>query len=331
MITVEDLSKNYNGFTAVDKVSFNIKKGEIVGLLGHNGAGKTTIMKMLTGYLEPCDGTVVIDRLNTHEHRSLIQSKVGYLPENCPLYPEMTIIDYLEYAAQLHGVPNSLQNESVRTALNHTGLTDKASQLISTLSRGYRQRVGVAQAILHTPTVLILDEPTNGLDPSQIRHMRTLIKKLAENATIILSTHILQEVHAVCDRVIIINNGKLSLDSGLKELQNSSRLLITTNASPENVQTLFQDMQSLQSIAHIGGERMRYRYALEFTGTNKLDLEEKDVITSEATALVAKKLIQMDYKLFELHHEKRDLEAVFRDIESIGAKSDKKQEGGLNG
>ena len=213
MIEVRELSRSYGGLQAVSGVSFDIDHGEIVGLLGHNGAGKTTIMKMLTGYLEPSSGSIRIDGLDLAEQRRAVQRRVGYLPENCPLYPEQTVLDALEYQAVLHGIPNSERPAAIRQAVGRTALQAKAGALVATLSRGYRQRLGVAQAILHGPKILILDEPTNGLDPTQIQHMRGLIQELARDATVIVSTHVLQEVEAVCSRVLIMSGGRLALDS----------------------------------------------------------------------------------------------------------------------
>ena len=212
MIVAKNLTRNYGAVTAVDDVSLKIEAGEIVGLLGHNGAGKTTIMKMLTGFLEPTAGSVEINGHDMESARSLAQSCVGYLPENCPLYPEMSVVEFLDYAAELKGVSDDDRPKAIKEAIAATELGDKAMEPISSLSRGYRQRIGVAQAILHKPNIVILDEPTNGLDPSQIKHMRDLIKRLAENATVILSTHILQEVAAVCGRVIVVNRGRVALD-----------------------------------------------------------------------------------------------------------------------
>ena len=208
MIRVDALTRTYGDLTAVDQVSFEIGTGEIVGLLGHNGAGKTTIMKMLTGYLEPTGGSIEIDGLDINTERQAVQQRIGYLPENDPLYYEMTVIDYLDYAATLHGVPDAERFDRIREAIVKTELSSRATDTIGTLSRGFCQRVGVAQAILHHPRLLILDEPTNGLDPTQVQHMRDLIRVLAEHATVILSTHILQEVQAVCSRVIIIHDGR---------------------------------------------------------------------------------------------------------------------------
>ena len=233
MIKAEQLTRRYGDFLAVDRVDFTIDQGEIVGLLGHNGAGKTTIMKMLTGYLEPSSGRVLVDGVDVAEQPKVVQRSLGYLSESLPLYPEMTVVDYLEYAAELRGVAPNDQATAVREAIEATELEVKAFDAIHTLSRGYRQRVGVAQAILHKPRFLVLDEPTNGLDPSQTQHMRELIRRLAANATIVLSTHIMQEVNAVCDRAMILRNGRLVLDESLAELKRSERLLVGTDAEPE--------------------------------------------------------------------------------------------------
>jgi ABC-2 type transport system ATP-binding protein len=226
MIHVEHLTRRYGEFTAVNDVSFSIGKGEVVGLLGHNGAGKTTIMKMITGFLEPTQGRIEVDGLPIETQRDAIQSRMGYLPENCPLWPEMTVIDYLTYQAGLHGILPHQRQAAVARAIGRTALKDKAKAPIHTLSRGYRQRVGVAQAILHDPAIVILDEPTNGLDPTQIFHMRNLISELAENATVLVSTHILQEVQAVCQRVLILRSGRLVVDADLDTLQQSHALVV---------------------------------------------------------------------------------------------------------
>ncbi len=229
MIQVSRLSRHYGNFKAVDDVSFEIGQGEIVGLLGHNGAGKTTIMKMITGFLEATAGSIEVDGLFIGPDTRKIQKRIGYLPENCPAWPEMTVIEYLEYQAKLHDIPKEHQREAVTRAIRRTALQEKAMPTIHTLSRGYRQRVGVAQAILHDPDIIILDEPTNGLDPTQILQMRDLIRKLAQNATVILSTHILQEVQAVCDRVLIMRNGQMLIDSRLTDLQSRQRLLLAVD------------------------------------------------------------------------------------------------------
>ena len=186
MIHVDHLFRTYGPLKAVDDVSFSIAPGEIVGLLGHNGAGKTTIMKMMTGFLEPTAGTIKVDQLEMATDRSAIQALIGYLPENCPLYLEMTVAGYLEYLAALHGIGTVIRwARCSARPWNGQRSMDKAGQTIGTLSRGYRQRVGVAQAILHRPRIVVLDEPTNGLDPTQIQHMRSLIRELSKEATLI--------------------------------------------------------------------------------------------------------------------------------------------------
>lgn len=304
MIKVEALTRTYGSFTAVDRVSFEIGQGEIVGLLGHNGAGKTTIMKMLTGYLEPTEGRIEIDGLDIEQNREAIQRKIGYLPENCPVYPEMTVIDYLDYAAALHGLPENLRIERVREAIRKTELEPKATQPINTLSRGYRQRTGVAQAILHNPSILILDEPTNGLDPTQIQHMRDLILALAKQATVILSTHILQEVQAICDRVIIVRNGQLALDSRMDELRSGNRLLVSVDSAPDKAKPIFNSVNGVESVELLGNDGARYRYALA------LSRQSDD----EAAPAVSRALLDGGCKLYMLQPERRDLETVFGDI-----------------
>ncbi len=305
MIRVEEMIRTYGDLTAVDKVSFEIGQGEIVGLLGHNGAGKTTIMKMLTGYLEPTAGFIEIDGLDIANHRKAVQQRIGYLPENDPLYPEMTVIDYLDYAAELHGVAADKRIESIWNALERTGLTDRAVDRIGTLSRGYRQRVGVAQAIIHNPRLLILDEPTNGLDPTQVQQMRELILSLAHNATVILSTHILQEVQAICNRVIIIRNGRKALDATMDELRAGKRLLVSVDAAPEKILGLFESLEGVKSVETLSTTGIEHRYAL--------DLEQQEAVHQTAPEL-ATRVTAEGVKLYTLQPEIRNLETIFGEI-----------------
>ncbi len=316
MIETKGLTRKYGNFTAVDNVSFNIAPGEIIGLLGHNGAGKTTIMKMLTGFLEPTAGTILINGMNMAERRPAIQAKIGYLPENCPLYPEMTVIDYLEYAAGLRGVADSEKNQSVRRVIERAGLREKAGQSINTLSRGYRQRVGVAQAILNNPEILILDEPTNGLDPSQIQHMRTLVREFGHNSTVIISTHILQEVEAVCDRVLIIRAGRLALDSTLQGLRDSHRLLLSIDKGLDNACGRLSQIKGISGVERISGNGAREEYALS------IDNSVAGAEVGELAPLVAKTVIEQGGKLYALHPETRDLETVFREINAADGVSE---------
>ncbi|MCF8292733.1 MAG: ATP-binding cassette domain-containing protein [Chitinophagaceae bacterium] len=217
-VRVENLTKVYGEQTVVDAISFTIKKGEIVGFLGPNGAGKSTTMKMITGYIPVtagkafvCDDEVATNVLNT-------QRRIGYLPESNPLYMEMYVKEYLSFLASVHHVADA--EKKINDIIEHTGLKVEEKKKIGALSKGYKQRVGIAQAMLHNPEVLILDEPTSGLDPNQIIEIRDLIKKFGKEKTIILSTHIMQEVEAMCDRVIIINKGKIVADDTLIGLQN---------------------------------------------------------------------------------------------------------------
>jgi ABC-2 type transport system ATP-binding protein len=300
MIQVEHLTRRYGELTAVDDVSFHIGAGEVVGLLGHNGAGKTTIMKMLTGFLEPTAGTLRIDNLRIGEDTRAIQNRIGYLPENCPLYPEMTVIDYLDYQAGLHGVPEYKRARAVARVIRRTALREKATDTIQTLSRGYRQRVGVAQAILHEPAIAILDEPTNGLDPTQIMHMRELIRELAQQSTVIVSTHILQEVQAVCERVLILRAGKLVLDSRLDALQSGRRLLVSVDG---DATAALAKIDGVTVVEERGRANGRWIYAL--------------AANDESAPAVAAALQAAGRKLYVLQPEHRDLETVFAEINAI--------------
>ena len=224
MIEVQPLTNRYGPVTAVDDVSFKAERGEILGFLGPNGAGKTTTMRILTGFLPATDGTAKIDGHDIFEDPLAARRAVGYLPESPPLYPEMDVAGYLTYVAKIKDVPRKQRREAVERAMQRCGLADVRRRVIGALSKGYRQRVGIAQAIVHDPAVLILDEPTVGLDPIQIREIRDLIRDLAaprEGArghTIVLSTHILAEVEAICRRVIIINRGRKVVDTPLADL-----------------------------------------------------------------------------------------------------------------
>ena len=209
MIEVQHLTKRYGPFTAVDDVSFRVERGEILGFLGPNGAGKTTTMRVLTGYMPPTEGKAIVAGYDVFTQPIDAKRRTGYLPETPPLYPEMTVRDYLTFVAKIKGVPRSERKARVETVMERTRVADMARRHCLKLSKGYRQRVGLAQAILHNPEVLILDEPTAGLDPKQIIETRELIKELAGDHTIILSTHILPEVSQTCQRVVIINKGRV--------------------------------------------------------------------------------------------------------------------------
>ncbi|NRA09743.1 MAG: ABC transporter ATP-binding protein [Myxococcales bacterium] len=230
MIEVEDLSKRYGDVLAVDALSFSVARGEVVGFLGPNGAGKTTTMRMLTGFLPPSDGTAQIAGHDILEDSRAARRAVGYLPETPPLYPEMRVEDYLAYVAAIRDVPRRARDEKVSRAIERCALKEKRSHVIGTLSKGFKQRVGIAQAIVHDPPVLILDEPTAGLDPNQIREIRDLIAELTSadaeaRQTVILSSHILAEVRTICGRVVMINEGRKTVDASIEELTRDGQSL----------------------------------------------------------------------------------------------------------
>lgn len=218
MIQVSHLTKMYGPRTAVDDLSFHAQKGEIIGFLGPNGAGKSTTMKILTGFMPATSGKAIVAGHDVFEQPLEVKRNVGYLPENPPVYPEMTVRDYVEYAARLHGVAKSSLKSAVDTSIEKTSLGDVKNRLIGNLSKGYRQRVGLAQALVHNPKVLILDEPTVGLDPKQIIEIRQLIKSLGGEHTVILSSHILPEVTATCQRIIVINKGRIVAEDSIEQL-----------------------------------------------------------------------------------------------------------------
>jgi len=301
MIRINKLSRYYGNFKAVDGVSFEIQQGEVVGLLGHNGAGKTTIMKMITGFLEATSGTIEIDSLFIGDDTQNIQKRIGYLPENCPAWPEMTVIDYLEYQACLHDIPENHRQEAVARAIHRTTLKEKAMDVIQTLSRGYRQRVGVAQAILHAPDIIILDEPTNGLDPTQILQMRALIHELAQSATVIISTHILQEVQAVCDRVLIMRNGQMVIDSRLADLQSGQRLQVAVNN--KNAASYLNKIDGITGVETCGNSSNTHRFTLD-----------GDVNIAPA---VAAAIYEAGDKLYILQPETRNLETLFAEVNAV--------------
>ena len=248
MIKVSNLSKKYVGKPAVDNISFNVESGEIVGFLGPNGAGKTTTIRMLTGYIPPTSGTALIGGYDIFLNSLIAKQKIGYMPENVPLYDDMRVREYLFFRAELKGLRGQDVRKHMNEALELCSIKDIKSQMISSLSKGFRQRVGLADALINKPPLLILDEPTNGLDPSQIRSFRELIKELAENHTILISTHILSEVELTCDRVLIINKGRMIGNNTPSEL--SEKIKSSTTISLE---LKSQDHDIRDTISNISG------------------------------------------------------------------------------
>lgn len=234
-IEVKKLSKYYQEQLALDEVSFKVNSGEIVGFLGPNGAGKSTTMKIISCFIKPSSGNVLVNGVSIHEDEIAVKNKIGYLPENNPLYEDMYVKESIAFIAQIHKVDNVIN--SVEEVIEKVGLSKEAHKKIGQLSKGYQQRVGIAQAIVHDPEVLILDEPTSGLDPNQLEDIRVLIKELGKNKTVILSTHIMQEVESICDRIVVINNGKIVADRNLEKNSETP----TNNAKEQLVLVEFEN------------------------------------------------------------------------------------------
>ncbi|MFA5011998.1 MAG: ATP-binding cassette domain-containing protein [Ignavibacteria bacterium] len=309
-IKVENLSKYYGQQQAVKNISFEIKSGEVVGFLGPNGAGKSTTMKMITTYLTPNEGAINVDGIDTNEDALSVRKKIGYLPEQNPLYNDMNVIDYLNYAAELQSVPKDEMPEAVKKMVKVCGLEEVKHKDIGELSKGYKQRVGLAQAMIHNPDVLLLDEPTSGLDPNQIIEIRKLIKDLGKHKTLMLSTHILQEVQATCDRVIIINNGEIVADGTTDSLQRSFQgqlaIKLYLKKDPrfgkEKVVAALEEIKNVEKVRVLGDtDKM---WMIDLTASKGIDVREE----------IFRKIVSMDMVLLELHQEETSLEDIFRKL-----------------
>ncbi|MBK8193653.1 MAG: gliding motility-associated ABC transporter ATP-binding subunit GldA [Lewinellaceae bacterium] len=297
-VKVANLVKIYETQRAVDDVSFEARKGEVLGFLGPNGAGKTTTMKIITGYLPQSGGTAEVCGFDVTDRPMEARARVGYLPEHNPLYRDMYVREYLAFTAGIHRVPNARRR--VDEMVERTGLSSHRHKQIGELSKGYRQRVGLAQAMLHDPEVLILDEPTSGLDPNQIVEIRQLIRDLGKEKTVILSTHILGEVEAVCDRAIIINKGKLVANAPIAELkqQFSGQSIVTAEFAESADRALMLKIRNVQAVKNLGKNRWELRAAAEH-----------DIRASVFAFAVAQKLT-----LLELRKETYSVEEVFQQL-----------------
>jgi ABC-2 type transport system ATP-binding protein len=302
MIEITDLKKSYGQVQALRGVSFAIAPGQIVGLLGPNGAGKTTIIKVITGYLQPDAGSVVVDGLDVLSHTREVQARIGYLPENAPLYPELSVQAYLTMIANLRQIPAARQRERISDAVYATGLTEHLTRPIGELSKGYRQRVGLAQAILHQPKLLILDEPTVGLDPTQIVEIRRLIRRLAKHATVLFSSHILSEVEALCDRAIILINGLVKADARLADLEVTADAVLVLAARTDGVDRALRSLSGVRGIesARTADGSVAYRV-----------LGMGDVDLCPAIYDLAR---QGNWPLRELRRDVKTLESVFNHL-----------------
>jgi ABC-2 type transport system ATP-binding protein len=252
-IRIENLTKKFGGQRAVDNISFEVKTGEILGFLGPNGAGKTTTMRIITNYLVAAEGEVFIGGKSIKDNAEELKKHIGYLPENNPLYPDMPVIDYLEFVALIQGIPKEKITERIIEMVRICGLNSEKHKKIGELSKGFRQRVGLAQAMIHDPEILILDEPTSGLDPNQIAEIRKLIRELGREKTVILCTHILPEVEATCDRILIINRGKIVADGTPENLRKQAKgqeilMIRIEDGTPDGI---FQALQGLTTVAMV--------------------------------------------------------------------------------
>ncbi len=303
MIKVQNLSRYYNDFLAVDDVSFEIGEGEIVGLLGHNGAGKTTIMKMLTTLLEPSSGVITIDNIDISKDPLAVKKLLGFLPENCPTYQELTVIEYLSFMGELKGLKDKQLDQSLKEVIKKTSIEKHILSPINTLSKGFRQRVGLAQAILGNPKILILDEPTNGLDPEQIHETRKLIKELSKTTTIILSTHILQEVEAVCNRVLIMSNGKLVKDESLSSLKKVDSIILRTRYDEKFFKELAKTIAIKKEILVLDENDNFFKCQVFTPNTTDSDLGK-----------IVNLLESMHLPIFEIYLKENSLDTIFKEV-----------------
>ena len=301
LISIEHLSRHYGHIHAVEDISFEVKRGEVLGFLGPNGAGKSTTMQILTGNLSPSAGQVRINGYDILDQPRLAKAELGYLPETPPIYRELTVYEYLLYCARLNKIPKNQFRSAINSAMERCGLTETSKRLIGNLSKGYQQRVGIAQAIIHSPAVVILDEPTVGLDPIQIREIRSLIKELSDEHSVILSTHILPEVQSVCNKVQIINKGKLVLNESIDDLNQQMQ--------SDNIIIAFRQPPGIQALESIGGVAQ----------VNRIDDEHFEIHIEPAndpTDKIVKMSADQNWHLYELSPQRRSLEEIFMDITS---------------
>ena len=307
MIHVENLTKYFNEFCAVDHINFDVRKGEILGILGPNGAGKTTTLRMITGFLSPSDGKIQIKDFSIQDHPIEIKKIMGYLPESAPLYHDMMVYDYLNYVADIREIQASEKLAHIRQLASLCGLNEVMHKTIDELSKGYKQRVGLAHAMMNDPEILILDEPTSGLDPNQIIEIREIIKNIGKEKTVILSTHILSEAEATCDRIVIIHQGKIAIDDtteNLKQTAGNTQIisLCLQGASYEDVKTLMSNIDGIRQTEKIEGDGSVIRVRAMCEGGKDLRPE------------LYKQIKKTDWTLLEFVRETQNLENIFREL-----------------
>lgn len=314
MIEVKNLVKKYGDHLAVDHLSFHVEKGQIYGFLGPNGAGKSTTMNIMTGYIASTDGEVIINGHNILEEPEEAKKCIGYLPEQPPLYFDMTVKEYLKFAAELKKVPRDRRENQIKDVMKMVGITNMQERLIKNLSKGYRQRVGLAQAILGYPEIIILDEPTVGLDPKQIIEIRELIRKLAKNHTIILSSHILSEVSEVCDYILIINNGKLvasdTTDNLEKMTMGSNTLELSVKGDRERLKNILDQMEEIREVEWVKSEEQDL-VSLKITTDENTDVREK----------IFYKMAEKQMPIMDMHSTKISLEDIFLELTDSAKKN----------
>jgi len=307
MIHVESLTKYYNDLCAVDQISFDISKGEIMGLLGPNGAGKTTTLQILTGFLRPTSGNIRVKDYSIDEDSLQIKKLLGYLPESAPLYHDMLVYDYLDYVANLRRIDSLKKISRIRHLSDLCGIREVMHKTINELSKGFKQRVGLAHAMMDDPEILVLDEPTSGLDPNQIIEIRDIIKQIGKEKTVILSTHILSEAEATCDRIVIINKGKIVANDTTQALKQSASGNNLISISLQNAE--FESVkQQLTSISQVSG------IAQVSDDNGILNLKLTCMSSADIRADIYKKVRQTDWILIEMHQETQTLENIFREL-----------------
>ncbi len=304
MVSIRKLSRYYGETCAVDKLSIDIPHGQILGLLGPNGAGKTTTLRILTGYLQPSSGTVLVDGIDVRENPLEVKKNIGYLPESSPIYPEMIVFDYLFFIAEMRGIEKNKQLGRIKELAKICSLTDVMHKTVGNLSKGYKQRVGLALALMGDPDILVLDEPTSGLDPNQIVEIRSIIKEIGKTKTIIFSTHILSEAEATCDRVIIINKGKLAADGTADMLKsdkskNQFISLILQDAEQSAVEKVFSKLKQIIDIQIIQSSDSM---SIQLTCNEDIRVE------------LYKSIRKQNWILLEMKQEKKSLEYIFREL-----------------
>ena len=310
MLRIENLSKNYGEVEAVKSISFSLDDGEIVGFLGANGAGKSTTLKMITGYLTPSEGNVFLDEKNILDHSLDIQEQIGYLPELNPLYSEMKVHEYLKFHAEVRHIKDDEFNNALTRVVSECGLQGVVHRTIGNCSKGYKQRIGLAAAMIHDPRILILDEPVTGLDPNQIVEIRELIKKLGKEKLVLMSSHILQEIQATVDRIIIIHNGQLVADGTSEELINDSKGVTLLNLEVANADdNAIQDMKA--TIPSINIKSVK-----KDEGKTLVELEYQN--TSDPRKDIFNYAVKNEWIITEMSASKRNLEDIFRNLTSKG-------------